>query len=222
MEKTLDLMKLKDIIKKNLKFLCLVPLLFLISSAMITFFIMVPKYEASTQVLVNQKESDGQQFNPQQVQSNIQLVNTYNEIIKSPRILEASARKLSKKYSADDIAAMLTVSNQAETQLLNINIQSENKKETEKIANTIAQLFSDEVTDIMNIDNVSILSKANGTAIQVAPKPLVNLFIGWTSGLLVALFAVVLKELFDKRIKTEVDVATELDLPVLGAIQKFK
>ncbi|PTF52938.1 capsule biosynthesis protein CapA, partial [Staphylococcus cohnii] len=39
---------------------------------------------------------------------------------------------------------------------------------------------------------------------------------------LVALFAVVLKELFDKRIKTEVDVATELDLPVLGAIQKFK
>ncbi|MGS0651842.1 Wzz/FepE/Etk N-terminal domain-containing protein, partial [Staphylococcus arlettae] len=139
MEKTLDLMKLKDIIKKNLKFLCLVPLLFLISSAMITFFIMVPKYEASTQVLVNQKESDGQQFNPQQVQSNIQLVNTYNEIIKSPRILEASARKLSKKYSADDIAAMLTVSNQAETQLLNINIQSENKKETEKIANTIAQ-----------------------------------------------------------------------------------
>lgn len=222
MENTLDLLKLKDIIKKNLKLLILLPLVFLIISAIITFLIMVPKYEASTQVLVNQKESDNQQFNPQQVQNDIQLVNTYNEIIKSPRILDATAEKLGKKYSVKDIEEMLTVSNQAETQLLNINIQSENKKETEKVANTIAQVFSDEVPDIMNVDNVSILSKANGTAIQVAPKPLVNLFIGLALGLLVALIVVVLKELFDKRIKTEEDVATELDLPVLGAIQKFK
>ena len=222
MEKTLDLMKLKDIIKKNIKFLCLLPFLAVIISAIITFLIMVPKYEASTQVLVNQKESDNQQFNLQEIQSNIQLVNTYNEIIKSPRILDLTAKKLGEKYNADDIATMLTVANQAETQLLNIHVQSENKKEAEKIANTIAQVFSDEVPDIMNVDNVSILSKANGTAIQVAPKPLANLIIGWTSGLLLALFVVVLKELFDKRIKTEEDVATELDLPVLGAIQKFK
>ncbi|MEW8965118.1 Wzz/FepE/Etk N-terminal domain-containing protein, partial [Staphylococcus arlettae] len=178
--------------------------------------------EASTQVLVNQKEDENQQFNPQQVQNNIQLVNTYNEIIKSPRILDASAKKLGEKYSTEDIAAMLTVSNQAETQLLNINIQSEDKNEAEKVANTIAEVFSDEVPDIMSVDNVSILSTADGTAKQVEPKPFVNLFIGLALGLLVALIVVVLKELFDKRIKTEDDVATELDLPVLGAIQKFK
>lgn len=222
MEKTLDLMKLKDIIKKNIKFLCLLPFLTVIISAIITFLIMVPKYEASTQVLVNQKESDNQQFNLQEIQSNIQLVNTYNEIIKSPRILDVTAKKLGKKYNSDDIGAMLTVVNQAETQLLNIHVQSKNKKEAEKIANTIAQVFSDEVPDIMSVDNVSILSKANGTAIQVAPKPFANLVIGWTSGLLLALFVVVLKELFDKRIQTEEDVAMELNLPVLGAIQKFK
>lgn len=222
MENTLDLLKLKDIVKKNLKLLLLLPLVFLIISAIITFFFITPKYEASTQVLVNQKESDTQQFNPQQVQNDIQLVNTYNEIIKSPRILDATAKKLGKKYNANDIEKMLTVSNQAETQLLNIKIQSEDKKEAEKIANTIAKVFSNEVPDIMSVDNVSILSKANGTAILVEPKPLVNLFTGLALGLLVALIVVVLKELFDKRIKTEEDVATELDLPVLGAIQKFK
>ncbi|MCD8889356.1 Wzz/FepE/Etk N-terminal domain-containing protein [Staphylococcus arlettae] len=222
MENTLDLLKLKDIVKKNLKLLLLLPLVFLIISAIITFFFITPKYEASTQVLVNQKESDTQQFNPQQVQNDIQLVNTYNEIIKSPRILDATAKKLGKKYNANDIEKMLTVSNQAETQLLNIKIQSEDKKEAEKIANTIAKVFSNEVPDIMSVDNVSILSKANGTAILVAPKALVNLFTGLALGLLVALIVVVLKELFDKRIKTEEDVATELDLPVLGAIQKFK
>lgn len=222
MENTLDLLKLKDIVKKNLKLLLLLPLVFLIISAIITFFFITPKYEASTQVLVNQKESDTQQFNPQQVQNDIQLVNTYNEIIKSPRILDATAKKLGKKYNANDIEKMLTVSNQAETQLLNIKIQSDDKKEAEKIANTIAKVFSNEVPDIMSVDNVSILSKANGTAILVAPKPLVNLFTGLALGLLVALIVVVLKELFDKRIKTEEDVATELDLPVLGAIQKFK
>lgn len=133
MENTLDLLKLKDIVKKNLKLLLLLPLVFLIISAIITFFFITPKYEASTQVLVNQKESDTQQFNPQQVQNDIQLVNTYNEIIKSPRILDATAKKLGKKYNANDIEKMLTVSNQAETQLLNIKIQSEDKRKQKKL-----------------------------------------------------------------------------------------
>ncbi|WP_204180231.1 MULTISPECIES: Wzz/FepE/Etk N-terminal domain-containing protein [unclassified Staphylococcus] len=222
MEKTLDLMKLTDILKKNFKLLLLLPLLFLIISAIITFFFMVPKYEASTQVLVNQKENDNEQFNPQEVQNNIQLVNTYNEIVKSPRILDATAKKLGKNYSSSDVDKMLTVTNQTETQLLNINIQSEDKKKAEKVANTIADVFSDEVPDIMSVDNVSILSTADGTASQIAPKPFVNLIIGLAIGILLAMIIIMIKELFDKRIKTEEDVASDLDLPVLGAIQKFK
>lgn len=91
-----------------------------------------------------------------------------------------------------------------------------------KIANKIAQVFSEEVPDIMSVDNVSILSEADDTAKQVAPKTLVNLLIGVVFGLVLALLIIFIKELIDKRIKSEEDVENELNIPVLGSIQKFK
>ena len=221
MESTVDLSKILQIIKKNLKLLIILPIICLLISAIVTFFFLDSKYQASTQVLVTQKESDSQMM-AQEVQSNIQLVNTYSEIVKSPRIIDKVSKELDRKYSSDEIISMLTVTNQAESQVLNIDIESKSGNDSEKVANKIAQVFSEEVPDIMNVDNVSILSTADDTATQVAPKPLVNLIIGLLIGLIFALLIIFFKELLDKRIKTEKDVENELDIPVLGSIQKFK
>ncbi|MEB7786957.1 Wzz/FepE/Etk N-terminal domain-containing protein [Staphylococcus equorum] len=221
MESTVDLSKILQIIRKNIKLLIILPIICLLISALVTFFFLDAKYQASTQVLVNQKESDSQMM-AQEVQSNIQLVNTYSEIVKSPRIIDKVSKELDRKYSSGEIISMLTVTNQAESQVLNIDIESKSGNDSEKIANKIAEIFSQEVPDIMNVDNVSILSTADDTATQVAPKPLVNLIIGLVIGLIFALLIIFFKELLDKRIKTEKDVENELDIPVLGSIQKFK
>ncbi|ARD73597.1 YveK family protein [Staphylococcus xylosus] len=220
MESTIDLAKLIEILKKNIKLILILPIVCLLISAIITLFFLDDKFQASTQVLVNQKESDSQMM-AQEVQSNIQLVNTYSEIVKSPRILDKVSKELDRKYSSSEISNMLTVNNQAESQLLNIAIENESGKEAEVIANKISQVFSKEVPDIMNVDNVSVLSTADDTAKQVAPKTMVNLIIGLITGLILALLIIFVKEIFDKRIKSEEDVENELEIPVLGSIQKF-
>ncbi|PTJ44680.1 Wzz/FepE/Etk N-terminal domain-containing protein [Mammaliicoccus sciuri] len=220
MEETIDLSKLLLILKKNMKYLIILPIVFLALSMVITFVFMTPKYSSSTQVLVNQKETDNQ-IMAQQVQSNIQLVNTYSEIIKSPRILDKVSKNLKGKYSSKEISGMLTVSNQAESQILNIAVENENRAAASKVANEIANVFSKDVSKIMNVDNVSILSKADTNGNQISPKPLVNSVVGIFLGLIVALILIFLKEMLDKRIKTEEDVAEILDLPVLGTIQDF-
>ena len=156
----------------------------------------------------------------QEVQSNIQLVNTYSEILKSPRIIEDVAKKNSK-YS-EDIKSMLTVTTQAQSQILNVNVKNGSKKDAEKVANDIASVFSKDMPKIMNVDNVSVLSKANGTATKVSPNLIQNLAIGLILGIIIAMMIVVLKELFDRRIRTEEDVKRELNIPVLGSIQKLK
>ena len=73
----------------------------------------------------------------------------------------------------------------------------------------------------MSVDNVSILSKADGTAVKVAPKTVVNLIGAFFLGLVIALIYVFFKVIFDKRIKDEEDVEKELGLPVLGSIQNL-
>lgn len=220
MESTLDLTKILRILKNNLKLLIILPLVCLLISAIVTLFFLDEEYQASTQVLVNQKESDSQMM-AQEVQSNIQLVNTYSEIVKSPRILDKVSKELNRKYSVSELSSMLTVTNQAESQLLNIDVVSKSGKDSEKIANKLAEVFSDEVPDIMNVDNVSILSTADDTTKQVAPKTMINLVMSIVIGLIIALIIIFIKEIFDKRIKSETDVENELEIPVLGSIQKF-
>ncbi|QPW17792.1 MULTISPECIES: Wzz/FepE/Etk N-terminal domain-containing protein [Staphylococcus] len=220
MEETIDLSKLFTILKKNMKYLIILPIVFLALSMVITFVFMTPKYSSSTQVLVNQKETDNEMM-AQQVQSNLQLVNTYSEIIKSPRILDKVSKNLKGKYSSKEISGMLTVSNQAESQILNIAVENESREAASKVANEIANVFSKDVSKIMNVDNVSILSKADTKGKQISPQPLVNSVVSIFLGLIVALILIFLKEMLDKRIKTEEDVAEILDLPVLGTIQDF-
>ncbi|WP_114603555.1 Wzz/FepE/Etk N-terminal domain-containing protein [Staphylococcus sp. EZ-P03] len=219
MEKTTDIGKVMAALKKHLKLLLILPAIFLILSLVISFFVIQPRYSATTQVLVNQKESNNDMM-AQQVQSNIQLVKTYSEIIKSPRILDEVSKKMNNKYSSKEISGMLNVSTQAESQIMNIKVEGKSKKDAVKVANTISKVFSDDASKIMNIDNVSTLSKAE-TAKKVAPKPLTNAIIGVFIGIVIALIIILIVELLDRRIKTEEDVQEILDLPVLGSIPDF-
>lgn len=216
-----DLSKVLKVLKQNLKWIVFIPVVFLIIAMALTYFFMTPKYASSTQILVNKKESNSQ-FMAQEVQSNLQLVNTYAEIIKSPRILESVSKNLDREFSSSEILSMLTVNNQSQSQILNISVRSNSRATSKKVANEVAKVFSKDIKKIMNVDNVSILSKADVKAVQVSPKPLVNAGIGIFLGLIVALLFIFLKQVLDKSLKTEEDVAEILDLPVLGIIQDFR
>lgn len=219
-ENTIEFTRILQIIKKNLWLLILLPIIFLLLSVVLTFFVLKPQYQASTQVLVNQKK-EAKNVAVQEVQGNIQLVNTYAEILKSPRILDKVSKDYNK-YSSEELNKMVNVKTQANSQILNINVTDYNKKKSEDIANKVANVFKDDMPHIMNVDNVSILSTANGTAEKVSPKISVNLIIGLFVGLVLAIFIIALKEMLDKRIKSEEDVERELNIPVLGSIPKLK
>lgn len=222
MEKTIEIQKIKEIFQKNLKIIILLPIILMIISALISMFVLPEKYQATTQILINQKKEENPQYMAQEVQSNIQLVNTYSEIVKSPAILEKVSKKLNGEYSTSELSSMLNISNQKETQILNVEVVNSNKNDAKKIANTFAEISSDEIPKIMSVDNVSVLSKADGTVSKVSPKTLLNVVGALVVGLVLASLYIILKEIFDKRIKDEEDVESQLGLPVLGSIQKFK
>ena len=217
MENSVDLIKIWRIIKRNFNLIIILPIVGLIIGLLCSLILVQPMFQASTQVIVNEKESDSA-MQAQQVQSNIQLVNTYAEIATSPRMLEEVSKELDNKYSAKELSSMISATSETESQILNIAVESANKNDSEKIANVFSEVFSDETPKIMNIDNVSILSKADDTE----PKMLVNALLGIVIGLMVEAVVIVLREIFDTRIKNEQDVQDELDIPVLGSIQKFK
>ncbi|HDJ2046933.1 TPA: capsule biosynthesis protein CapA [Staphylococcus aureus] len=220
MKEKFDLVKLLNILKKNIKLLLILPAICLVVSAALNFFVMPDKYTASTQILVNMKKSSSD-LAFQNVQSSLQSVNTYTEIIKSPRILDKVSREFDGQYSTAELNSFLKVTNQTNSQIITVSVTTGNKSESDKIVNRISKVFAHDMPKIMSVDNVTILSSAHDNAVKVSPIVSVNLVISIIVGIVLAILIIFLKELLDKRIKTEEDVESQLGLPILGSIQKF-
>ena len=220
MKEKFDLVKLLNILKKNIKLLLILPAICLVVSAALTFLVMPDKYTASTQILVNMKKSSSD-LAFQNVQSSLQSVNTYTEIIKSPRILDKVSREFDGQYSTAELNSFLKVTNQTNSQIITVSVTTGNKSESDKIVNKISKVFAHDMPKIMSVDNVTILSSAHDNAVKVSPIVSVNLVISIIVGIVLAILIIFLKELLDKRIKTEEDVESQLGLPILGSIQKF-
>ncbi|HGZ7938734.1 TPA: Wzz/FepE/Etk N-terminal domain-containing protein [Staphylococcus aureus] len=220
MKEKFDLVKLLNILKKNIKLLLILPAICLVVSTALTFFVMPDKYTVSTQILVNMKKSSSD-LAFQNVQSSLQSVNTYTEIIKSPRILDKVSREFDGQYSTAELNSFLKVTNQTNSQIITVSVTTGNKSESDKIVNRISKVFAHDMPKIMSVDNVTILSSAHDNAVKVSPIVSVNLVISIIVGIVLAILIIFLKELLDKRIKTEEDVESQLGLPILGSIQKF-
>lgn len=220
MEETISLKQLLQTLRKRLALILAITLTAVIVSGVISFFFLTPIYQASTQILVNQKKSEQSMYNPSEVQTNLQLIKTYNVIIKSPAIVDIVIKELNLDMTVQQLNSHITVGSEENSQVVNISVQHKNPKTAADIANKIAEVFEKEIVDIMNVDNISVLAKATVTDGQspVKPKPLLNIAIALVVGLMVGVGLVFLLEYFDNTLKNEQDIEKVLELPILGAI----
>lgn len=228
-EETISLQEVFEIIRKKIALILIITFSAAAISAIASFFLITPKYERSTQLLVNRSQVS-ENFSTNEVQTNIQLINTYSEIILSPRILDIAAKELeglidleNGEITASYLKGKITVNNQNNSQVLNISVEDTDPHRAALIANKVAEVFQREIPSIMNVDNVNILSEADvpEDLSPVSPKPLLNIAIAFVVGLMLGVGLAFLIEYFDNTIKTEQDIEKYLELPVLGVITTF-
>ncbi|QNG60195.1 capsular biosynthesis protein [Bacillus sp. PAMC26568] len=223
MEETISLKELFQTLKKRLSLIIIIMAIAAATSGIISYFILTPIYQSSTQILVNQAKSDQQAFNPGEVQTNLQLINTYNVIIKSPAILDKVIKQLDLNMTSGQLNENVAVASEQNSQVVTISVQDEDPKQAAEIANSIATVFQKEIAAIMNVDNVSILSKADlgVDPSPIKPKPVLNIAIAIVVGLMTGVGLAFLLEYLDNTIKNEQDIEKHLGLPVLGAITRI-
>lgn len=220
MEETISLKDLFLTLKKRLSLIIIIAAIATATSGIVSYFLLTPIYQSSTQILVNQSKSQEQVYNYNEVQTNLQLINTYNVIIKSPAILDKVIEKEKLDMSTGTLNELVTVSSEQNSQVVNISVQNEDPQKAANIANSIAATFQEEITKIMNVDNVSILTQAQlgEDPSPIKPKPLMNMAIAFVVGLMAGVGLAFLLEYLDNTLKSEQDIEKVLGLPVLGAI----
>ncbi|MGG7619572.1 YveK family protein [Bacillus coreaensis] len=224
MEETISLKELFQTLKKRMSLIVIITLLAVMASGIISFFFLTPIYQASTQILVNQTKDDQTYYNTNEVQTNLQLINTYNVILKSPAVLEKVINDLNLDLSVSTLNSKISVASENNSQVVNINVQDEDPQRAADIANSTVKMFQKEIKTIMNVDNVSILAKAEVGENQspIKPQPLLNVAVAMVVGLMLGVGVAFLLEYLDNTLKTEQDIEQTLGLPVLGAIPMIK
>jgi capsular polysaccharide biosynthesis protein len=221
MEETISLKEIFEVVKKRLMLIILCVLGAALLAAVASFFILTPSYESSSQFIVNQAEQDkAMKYEVNDIRTNVELINTYNVIIKSNAILEDVSESLNGIYSADDLKDKIQVSSEQDSQVVTVTATDEKAELAVDIANTTVETFQDKIADIMNVDNVSVLTKAvmKDDPSPVAPRPLLNIAIAVVLGGMVGVGIAFLLAYLDNTIRTEEDVEKQLELPLLGVI----
>lgn len=112
-------------------------------------FVVVPKYTATTEILVNQKhnsDSNGQAYNNQQ--ADIQMINAYKDIITNQVILNKVSHKLNSAKTAREYGRSYSVSAAKLKDAIKISTQQK------------SQVFKKHIKKIMAVNNVTIVSRA--------------------------------------------------------------
>lgn len=259
---TIDLHRLMVLCRKHIKMLIIWTLLAGILGFVIAQFVVVPKYTATTEILVNQRhtnDNNGQAYNNQQ--ADIQMINTYKDIITNQVILSKASKQLkdpvhvikpaqkavyrtnadgtrrlikeaqpavverggkSYNFSTDELKKAISVQTQQNSQVFSLQVKTDDPQESAVVANTVANVFKQQIKKIMSVNNVTIVSRASTPNSPSFPNEKLFALAGAVLGLVLSFLYILIGDLMDTSIHDDEYLTNELGLTNLGHVNHIE
>ena len=224
MEETLSLQEIAKILKKRLWLIIFFTVISIGISAGISFYALTPIYQAQTQILVNQNNNSEGVYSWQTTETDLRLINTYNVIITSPVILTPVIDALNLNLTPAQLTQQISITNENDSKVVTISVENPNPSRAVEISNKVAEIFREQIPQLMSVDNISILSaaKLSENPSPVKPNKMLNIAIGGLIGLMLGVGLSFLLEVLDMTIKSEREAEEYLELPVIGIVDFIK
>lgn len=259
-DNTIDLTQLLQLCRRHIWALILWSIGLALVGWGIANFVISPKYTASAQILVNQK-SNKNDPNAAYItqQANMQLVNTYKDIVTSHVILKDASDRLAnpvrvvkkakpakyrtnadgrrvlvrnaqpavierdgKSYSvsASQLAKNISVNTQQQSQVFSVSAKADTPEKAKAEANAVARSFRDQIPNIMNIDNVTIVAPATN-GVQSSPNVKMFTLAGFVIGLVLTFAVILIREMTNTTVRDDTYLTQDLGLTNLGYVSHF-
>lgn len=259
-DNTIDLTQLFQLCRRHIWALILWSVGLALVGWGIANFVISPKYTSSAQILVNQKSNKNDPnaaYTTQQ--ANMQLVNTYKDIVTSHVILKNASDHLANpvrvvkkakpaKYkttddgrkvlvrkaqpavierdgkaysvSASQLAKNISVATQQQSQVFSVSAKADTPEKAKAEANAVARSFRDQIPNIMNINNVTIVAPATN-GVQSSPNVKLFTLAGFVVGLVLTFAVIMIREMTNTTVRDNEFLTRELGLTNLGQIAHF-
>lgn len=217
-----DSFKIQDIIdalKDRWQLIVCITLVATIISAVLSFFVIKPKYQASTKLFIGKEsEQKDSSYSSNDVQMYQKLLKTYADIILTRDLIEEAFNDENVEVNPDVALGSLTVTPKTDTQILVISYTSGNKEECKEVVEAVADKFVSKSTEFISNSNVKIVEKVTLPKAPVSPNKKLNIVIAFALGLMLGCGLALLLEILNNTFKDKEQVEKYLDLPVLGSI----
>lgn len=219
----IELRELFYIVWRRLWIIVLITILSVITSGLVSIFILDSEYETFTTLMLG-KPSSGMLSNEtiqyNDILLNQKLVSTYGQIAKSRLVSNEVIENLGLDFTPEQLGSKVNVSLVKDTEIIKIVVKDKDPELAARIANETAQVFIKNVVSIMKIENVQVIDKAEVPMNPVTPRINLNIAIAGVLGLMASMFLVFFLEYIDNTIKTPSDVERYLELSIIGMIPK--
>ncbi|MGG3625197.1 Wzz/FepE/Etk N-terminal domain-containing protein [Bacillus gobiensis] len=224
MEDTVSIKDIIAVVKKRIILILVMTLTVTLIGALASYYYITPTYQVSTQLLVNHARAEEPGYDIDEIQTNLELINTYSVIIKSPVILEKVREDLNLNESVEALNSMISVVSRNKSQVIRIKVKNTDYQKASEIANKTGEVFQKEIVSIMNFDNVSVLThvQQNSNPVPISPNHKLNIAFAFVFGVLASVSLTIFLEYFDNTIKSESEIEKQLNIPVLGKVSKIK
>lgn len=212
----------------KIKIVILATLVVVLVGAVYSLFFQDPVYESTTRLVLtgttqatgtvnNNQTVDGVTITQNDLNLNAKLVATYREIIKSKTVLKDVINTLDLDYTVGGLQSNISVSTVSDTEMISITVKSKKAEEAALIANELANKFSERIKEIYNIENISIIDKAEVQSTPVNVNILKQIIIYALIGLVLGLAIVFAMFYFDTTLKDASQIE-KIGLTVLTSI----
>lgn len=214
----INLKEVYSYFKSRLLWMILAIVVIVIIGNVYTILTRVPMYQSNTTiVLVGESKKEYSQTDSQLNQN---LIGTYSEIITSRKVLQQVIDNLKLKMTVDELSKNITTSSVEDTEIIRITVNNEKKKMAVKIADEVASVFSEEIQDIYNLENVAIIDKAEEADAPYNINYVKDNVIYLMIGVVLSFGVVFVMYYFDTTIKSSETVEEKLGLTVIGIVPK--
>ncbi len=195
--------------------------IFLVLGAFYSYKYIIPEYTSSaTLVLATSEGKAGNQINTittTDITLNSKLVSTYSELLKSKNVIRQVISNLRMNVEEDELRDNISVSSVKDTELIKISVTSKDPTDAAKIANEMAEVFIEEVSDIYNINNVHIVDKAEINTEPSNINHVKDIAIFGLIGAFISILSAFISDMLDTTVKTAEEVEKQFKVPVLAS-----
>ncbi len=185
-------------------------------------FVITPTYSSSVMLYVNNSSFNvgdlGFSISSSQLTAAQSLTRTYTVLLKNRTTLERIIDETDVRYTWKELYDMIDAGSVNETEIIRVTVTSTNPYEAEKIANGIATILPQRVSEVVEGASMEVVDSAIADMKKVAPSITVYTAVGFILGVLLAVIVLIILALMDNTVHDEDYVIKTYDYPVLAKI----